>query len=94
MAASYAFDLFSILTITVMCSRFDRFAIEGERKVAASTSCRRGETGGRIQDPREGEPIAALFFLALIRPSNIRRHILALARVVLYISYACAALCS
>lgn len=93
MAASYASDLFSILTTTVMCPQFDRFAIG--RKVSTSMTRRRGETGGRIQDPREGEPIAAHFFLALIHdPSNIRRHILALARVVLYISYACAVLCS
>lgn len=42
MAAGYTFVLFSILTITVMCSQFDRFAIR-EREVTTSTSCHRGE---------------------------------------------------
>lgn len=76
-----------VLTVWSFCNR-------EKRKVTTSTSCRCGETRGRIQDPRESEPIATLFFLALIQPLNIRRHILALAQVVLYISYACAVLCS
>jgi len=38
MAAGYAFDLFSILTITVMCTQFDHFAIG--RSVKSQHQCR------------------------------------------------------
>lgn len=105
MAASCALHLFSALSTAVMRLWFHRFAI-GEHKdanISAASRRAREETEEEEEQeengascipeiPREGEPIATLFFLALIRASNIRRHILALARVALHFVCMCCAM--
>lgn len=73
MIASYAFDLFSILTAAFMPSRF---AIGEGEEGAWSRNVNvvsRGEIGGCIpaRSLCEGEPIAMLSFLTLVRLSRI-----------------------